>query len=100
MIHSAKKDCKKLSSLGHFLKGSSAALGVTKVEHSCESIQHYGNLRDNKAEVDLTSDVALSKISATLKEAKEQYKEAETWLRDWHSGTGAQDRITKGDDDD
>jgi len=40
-----KKDgdyLKTLSELGHFLKGSSATLGLTKVKDSCEKIQHYG----------------------------------------------------------
>lgn len=97
---SAEGDCKKLSSLGHFLKGSSATLGVTKVQNSCESIQHYGDLRDNKTGKDITSEVALSKISATLKEAKEQYKEAEVWLRKWYSDAKAQGRITEEDEDD
>jgi len=89
-----KRDCETLSSLGHFLKGSSATLGVTGVRDSCESIQHYGKLRDNEAEIDISSDVALSKISAALKEAIEQYKEAEKWLRNWHSEV-EKDRISK-----
>jgi osomolarity two-component system phosphorelay intermediate protein YPD1 len=42
----AKKDLKELASLGHFLKGSSAALGVTRVSSSCQKIEHYGHLRD------------------------------------------------------
>jgi len=91
----AKGDCKQLSSLGHFLKGSSATLGVTKVQNSCESIQHYGDLRDNKTGKVITSDVALSKISAVLKEAKEQYKEAEIWLRNWYLKAKAEGRITE-----
>ncbi|KAF9648793.1 histidine phosphotransferase [Thelephora ganbajun] len=96
----AKGECKKLSSLGHFLKGSSATLGVTKVQNSCELIQHYGDLRDIKTGKILTSDVALSKISAVLKEAKEQYKEAEIWLRKWYSEAKAQGRITEENEDD
>jgi HPt (histidine-containing phosphotransfer) domain-containing protein len=91
----AKGNCKQLSSLGHFLKGSSATLGVTEVQNSCESIQHYGNLWDDKTKKALTPEVALSKISAVLKEAKEQYKEAETWLRKWYLEAKAQGRITE-----
>ena len=33
----------ELSSLGHFLKGSSATLGFNKVRDSCQVIQQYGN---------------------------------------------------------
>jgi len=96
----AGRNCKELSSLGHFLKGSSATLGVTKVQDACESIQHYGDLRDNKTGTIITSEVALSKISAALKEAKEEYKEAEAWLRKWYSEAKAQGRITEEDEDD
>ena len=70
------------------------------MQNACESIQHYGDLRDNKTGKVLTSDVALSKISAVLKEAKEQYKEAEIWLRNWYSEAKAQGRITEEDKDD
>jgi len=78
------KECKKLSSLGHFLKGSSATLGVIKVQDTCESIQHYGDLRDNKTGKVITEGDALSKISDALKEAREQYAEAKKWLEKWH----------------
>jgi osomolarity two-component system phosphorelay intermediate protein YPD1 len=100
VIYSAKADCKTLSSLGHFLKGSSATLGVTKVQNMCESIQHYGDLRDNKTGKILTSEVAVSKISAALKEAKEAFKEAEIWLRKWHAEATAEGRITEQPEDD
>ncbi|KAK6405435.1 Phosphorelay intermediate protein, partial [Oleoguttula sp. CCFEE 5521] len=40
------KDLNALSQLGHFLKGSSATLGMTKVKDSCEKIQHYGAHKD------------------------------------------------------
>lgn len=95
----AKKDCKALSALGHFLKGSSATLGVTKVQNTCESIQHYGSLKDNKTGKTLTSDVALSKIETALREAEEQYKEAETWFRKWYSKARAEGRIRDPEDD-
>lgn len=95
----AKKDCKTLSNLGHFLKGSSATLGVTKVQNTCESIQHYGGLRDNRTGKVLTPDVALSKIEAALKEAEEQYDEAERWLRKWHSKVTAEARTSDPRDD-
>jgi hypothetical protein len=85
-----KKDLATLSALGHFLKGSSAALGVSKVQASCEKIQHYGKLRDEEAGVDLTKEEALGKIEKLLVEVKREYKVAENWLRKWYkdSGTG------------
>lgn len=36
----------KISSLGHYLKGSAAALGLTKIAEQCERIQNYGH-KDN-----------------------------------------------------
>ncbi|KAJ2787916.1 Phosphorelay intermediate protein [Coemansia interrupta] len=38
------KDLTKLSSLGHFLKGSSATIGVKKVQECCKRIQYLGKL--------------------------------------------------------
>lgn len=100
VTYSNDGDCELLSSLGHFLKGSSATLGVTAVQNACESIQHYGKLKDDKTGKDITPEVALSRISTALKEAKEQYKEAEAWLRNWYSEAKAQGRITEEDEDD
>ncbi|THG98838.1 hypothetical protein EW026_g3402 [Hermanssonia centrifuga] len=78
------KDLLKLSNLGHFLKGSSAALGVTKVQASCEQIQHYGKLWDETAKKELTEVTALEKIEPLLKRVKKEYVDAEAWLKDWY----------------
>lgn len=40
------QDLVQLSSLGHFLKGSSATLGFTKIQEACEVIQHLGMGKD------------------------------------------------------
>ncbi|KAI0350344.1 histidine phosphotransferase, partial [Trametes cingulata] len=80
----ARKDLTKLSSLGHFLKGSSAALGVSAVQASCEHIQHYGALRDEEAGTDLTPEDALAKIGPLLKRVKREYAVAERWLKNWY----------------
>jgi osomolarity two-component system phosphorelay intermediate protein YPD1 len=77
------KDLTKLSSLGHFLKGSSAALGVQKVQASCEFIQHYGQLHDPETVKDITSEVALAKIGPLLSRVRTEYAAAEEWLRNW-----------------
>lgn len=78
------KDLRKLSSLGHFLKGSSAALGVSKVQASCEKIQHYGELRDEEEDKDLTNEEALAKIDSLLGTVKEEYAVAEKALKAWY----------------
>ena len=75
----ASKDLGKLSSLGHFLKGSSAALGVFKVQSSCERIQHYGQLRDDN--VPITEAEAIVKIRESILRVKKEYEVAEGWLK-------------------
>jgi len=78
------KDLAQLSILGHFLKGSSAALGVSKVQASCEKIQHYGQLRDEEEDTDLTSEAALGKIEPLLETVKDEYAAAEKWMKKWY----------------
>ncbi|ESK89237.1 putative histidine phosphotransferase [Moniliophthora roreri MCA 2997] len=82
------KNLEKLSSLGHFLKGSSATLGVSAVQSSCEKIQHYGKKQDDKGNP-LADDVALAKISNLMKQVKMDYQVAEEWLTRWYKGKGA-----------
>ena len=79
----AKKDLRELSSLGHFLKGSSAALGVSKVQLSCEHIQHYGQLSDGTAT--LTEAESIVKITKSLAGAREEYEEAKRWLESFYA---------------
>lgn len=82
----AAKDLIELSTLGHFLKGSSAAVGVIKVRDSCECMQHYGKSRDEDGVSELTEEEALTKLTSTLSEVKVQYKEAEKALRKYYAG--------------
>ncbi|KAH9177793.1 histidine-phosphotransfer domain HPT domain-containing protein [Lactarius sanguifluus] len=77
-----EKDLEKLSSLGHFLKGSSAALGVFKVQSSCEDIQHYGQLREGNKVIE--KDDAIAKISTTLERAREEYQTAKSSLEQFY----------------
>jgi osomolarity two-component system phosphorelay intermediate protein YPD1 len=78
------KDLPRLSSLGHFLKGSSAALGITKVKDSCEKMQHYGNLRDEEAGTALSETEALDRISKLLGVVEKEYQEAADWLKGYY----------------
>ncbi|KAE8372453.1 signal transduction histidine kinase [Aspergillus bertholletiae] len=78
-----------LSSLGHFLKGSSATLGLTKVKDACEKIQHYGAGKDETGTNDLPDDeTSLKKIEKTLSDCKADYKEVEKFLRRYYSYNG------------
>lgn len=92
----ASKDLIELSTLGHFLKGSSAAVGVIKVRDSCECMQHYGKSRDEDGVSELTEEEALNKLTSTLSEVKVQYKEAEKALRKYYAGDGDDE---EGEDD-
>lgn len=44
--HRSQEDLITLSEKGHYLKGSSATLGLVKVKESCEQIQRYGKMED------------------------------------------------------
>ncbi|KAG5353204.1 hypothetical protein C0989_009385 [Termitomyces sp. Mn162] len=79
-----EEDLKKLSSLGHFLKGSSAALGLYKVQALCAKIQHNGQRRDEEKDENLTEEESLSRIKALRLHVKEEYDIAEKWLKKWY----------------
>ncbi|KAF8273426.1 signal transduction histidine kinase, partial [Lactarius quietus] len=85
-----EKELETLSSLGHFLKGSSAALGLCKVQSSCEEIQHYGHLREGSKVI--KEEEALAKISTTLARAREEYKTAEVWLKSFYAAEDDQEK--------
>jgi osomolarity two-component system phosphorelay intermediate protein YPD1 len=85
----ARNDLAELSSLGHFLKGSSAALGVSKVQLSCENIQHFGQLREGNAFI--TEAEAIGKITKSIAHAREEYADAKTWLEWFYANSGAED---------
>jgi len=75
-----KQDLAKLSDLGHFLKGSSAALGVTKVQATCETMQHYGKLKGEKGEGELDKEEAVKRIEALVARVRIEYAEAKEWF--------------------
>ncbi|KAG0381220.1 hypothetical protein BGX24_004359 [Mortierella sp. AD032] len=76
-----KLDFPDLSRLGHFLKGSSAALGLTKVKESCEKLQHYGNRKDATGANAISNDEAEKLIRSLLVQMRREYNEAESYLR-------------------
>ncbi|OAD78231.1 histidine Phosphotransfer protein [Phycomyces blakesleeanus NRRL 1555(-)] len=76
------KNLRELSRLGHFLKGSSAAIGLRKVKATCEKIQNIGNCKDG--ENVLTVKDALSRIIPLLPQVKAEYFEAEEYLKTFY----------------
>lgn len=84
----AAGNLEELSSLGHFLKGSSAALGLTKVKNSCEKIQHLGSRKDETGTVDIDDSAAsLERIRTTLAEVRTEYAESQEVLRNYFGGS-------------
>ncbi|KOS15712.1 putative histidine phosphotransferase [Malassezia pachydermatis] len=77
----SKQELIELSTLGHFLKGSSAAVGVIKVRNSCEAIQHYGNCHEADGSTVISKEQALDRLSQTVKKVKDEYNEAAATLR-------------------
>ncbi|KAJ3217441.1 hypothetical protein HDU67_007911 [Dinochytrium kinnereticum] len=79
-----QRDLGSLSRLGHFLKGSSAALGLVKVRASCEKIQHLGNLKDETGSFSITDVEALRWVAECLNRVKVEHAEAEVYLRNFY----------------
>ncbi|KAJ9064570.1 Phosphorelay intermediate protein [Entomophthora muscae] len=86
-----KGDLPNLSRLGHFLKGSSAALGVKNVKIMCERIQHYGSLKDETGVTPIEEKEAIQKITTCLETAKEEYHTANTYLKDFYDDLEEED---------
>ena len=81
----AERDLFQLSALGHFLKGSSATLGLTKLKDSCEKIQHFGAHKDETGTREESDDeVSLKRLRTTIAQAKVEFQEAERKLRNFY----------------
>lgn len=85
-MQSKAKDLAKLSGLGHFLKGSSATLGLIKVQDYCEKIQNLGKMKDETGNVDLTDEVfCLTQIRIALGGMRKEYNRAEKYLKGFYA---------------
>lgn len=79
-----EKNLEELSSLGHFLKGSSATLGLVRVRDGCERIQRYGKKENEDGSAEPDAELCLKRITQALSTIKTDYKEAEKSLRDFY----------------
>ncbi|KAJ6072652.1 hypothetical protein N7467_010737 [Penicillium canescens] len=80
-----EKNLSELSALGHFLKGSSATLGLVKVKDGCEKIQHFGASKDETGTIDEPdNEVSLKAIKKTLDDVKTAYRKVEKLLRRYY----------------
>ncbi|KAI1646476.1 histidine-phosphotransfer domain, HPT domain-containing protein [Daldinia loculata] len=77
----------ELYRLGHFLKGSSATLGLTKVKDSCEKIQRYGKKENLDGSPEKDETLCLSRITETLKTVKSEYADVELTLKNFFNST-------------
>ena len=77
------RDLSKLSSLGHFLKGSSATLGLSKVRDSCERMQHLGQRKSdaNALEATQSDDWYLDRLSEVISAVKAEVHVVEQMLK-------------------
>ncbi|KAH8735261.1 putative histidine phosphotransferase HPT1p [Ilyonectria robusta] len=82
--HLEEKDLYNLYTLGHFLKGSSATLGLTKVRDGCEKIQRYGKKENLDGSPEENEQICLERIEEALKAVKTDYAEIETVLRKYY----------------
>lgn len=86
--HREEKNLEELSSLGHFLKGSSATLGFTKVKDECEKIQHYGHKKNETGESDEPDEEkCLRLIGESIKEAKQAYEVVSNLMNRFYAET-------------
>ncbi|KAI1809634.1 histidine-phosphotransfer domain, HPT domain-containing protein [Poronia punctata] len=83
----ARRDLNELYSLGHFLKGSAATVGLTKVKDSCEKIQRYGKRENVDGTPQPDTELCLSRIKGTLVTVKSEYAEAEKVLKKFFHDT-------------
>lgn len=75
----------ELSSLGHFLKGSSATLGFVKVKDQCERIQHFGAKKDELGTGDIEDEeYCLRMISEALTEARKTFTEVAALMKQYY----------------
>lgn len=85
-MRSKEKNLHELSGLGHFLKGSSATLGFTKVKDQCEKIQHYGLKKDETGEHDEPDeDKCIRLIQESLNKAKRAYTTVSELMNKFYS---------------
>lgn len=79
------QDLPSLSSLGHFLKGSSATLGLIKLKEACEKIQNLGAGKDATGlSVVVDKAQSLAEIDKTLKIMKSDFDQVTVFLRQFY----------------
>ncbi|KAF4999845.1 hypothetical protein FGRMN_2225 [Fusarium graminum] len=78
------KNLPELSSLGHFLKGSSATLGLAKVRDGCEKMQRYGKKENVDGSPEDDEEICLQRIQEAFDAVKKDYHEVEEALKEYY----------------
>lgn len=77
-----KDDLGRLAALGHYLKGSAATLGLSKIEHYCELIQAYGSKRTADGQDEEPDEqLCMSNIRQIMPKLRSDYKITVHWLK-------------------
>lgn len=83
------KNLEELSSLGHFLKGSSATLGLIRVRDGCEKIQRFGKLENEDGSPEKDKSLQLGRITEALSTVKKDYEDVKATLQRFYENTDA-----------
>lgn len=76
--------------MGHFLKGSSATIGLVKIRDSCEKIQRYGKKENLDGTPGATDDASwLKLIGGELLSVRRCVNEANRALKEFYKSEGA-----------
>ncbi|KAM5381710.1 hypothetical protein ACJZ2D_002930 [Fusarium nematophilum] len=78
-------DLSKLSSLGFFLKGISATLGLAKIREECEKIQKYAQRRDDDGNLGLDYDVSLDRLREAISHVQEECARVKAAMTEYYS---------------
>ena len=71
-------------------------MGLTKVQNSCEKIQHWGAGKDETGNKDVEDDDALKSIEKVMPVMRKDYDDIVDWLKDYYK----EDEAEKSDDKD
>ncbi|KAL2110939.1 hypothetical protein VUR80DRAFT_500 [Thermomyces stellatus] len=96
----AEKDLKALSHQGHYLKGSSATLGLIKIRDNCEKIQRYGSKENPDGTPEPDGDLCLTRITDTLKVLRSDFNDVRKAMKKLYNQDIEEDEEEDGDKQD
>lgn len=83
------EDLVKMSNLGHYLKGSAAALGLVKIQEECERIQNYGKKKiidqSDAAKDAKENEQWCDHIKDALEKAQDYFKQSRTLFGEYYN---------------